>query len=395
MGSVNLLDGVRILDLSKASSVPFGTQILGDLGAEVIKIEEPPGGPFARAFAEPHRKLAGGMDASFLSVNRNKQSVVLQLSDREGLATFHRLVEKADVVVDNYRPGVAEKLEVDYETLKRINPRIISCSLTGYGVQEPLARRTAFDITVLAESGMLEYVDKRDGVDRLAYPRAAVADLSSGMYCAIGISAALVRQRVSDEGCQINLTMYDSVLSWYITEAVLLLNGQPRSRYFDGAIWGAFDTETIPVVVAAHRDNLWERFCRAIERTEWLEDPRFGDVPSRARNIDQLKELISADFRTKPASDWIEALSAHGVPCGEVHTPEEALESPEAAARDMIVEVEYPQQTLRMVGNPLKVAGVDPEYSAPPIYGRDTETVLRKWLDYSDEDIEALTSRWT
>jgi succinate--hydroxymethylglutarate CoA-transferase len=384
-----LLSGVRILDLSKATAGPFATQILGDLGAEVIKIEEPPG-PLGRSLLEPDKLPGGGMDPYFLSINRNKKSVVLPLAHPDGLATFYHLVEHSDVVMDNFRPGVVEKLKVDYDSLSAVNPSIITCSLTGYGSDGPMARRTAFDITVLAEAGMIDYVAKRDGQGNLAYPNVAIADLLAGMYSAVAVPAALEQRHRTARGCKIDVAMYDSVLSLFFGYAVTLLNYGQASHYYEGALWAVFETKTRPLVIAAHRAAQWNRFCRALDRAEWLEDKRFKTAGARTENIATLKEFVTEVLRTRPAEEWIAIFEAEGVPYGEIRTVDEVLRGPQTSASKMVVDVEFPEGPVRLLGNPIKVAGADQRYLPPPQYGEHTRSVLQEVLGYDDDQVAAV-----
>jgi crotonobetainyl-CoA:carnitine CoA-transferase CaiB-like acyl-CoA transferase len=380
MGPGNLLTGVRILDLTRATSGPFATQILGDLGAEVVKIEEPPGSPFARSVTRPAKQLAG-MDPAFLCVNRNKKSVVLQLTDSDDLATFYRLVEHADVVIDNYKPGVTRKLKVDYETLRPINSRIITCSLSGYGRNGPMADRAAFDITILAQTGMLDFINKRDAQGKLALPVVAIADLLGGMYCSVAIPSALQYRSRTGVGCHIDIGMYDAVLSWLVGYAVNELNFTPDPNFYERAIWGVYETATRPLVVTAHREAQWRRLCRAVGRDEWLTDERFIGAEERASNIQELRRLVNDALGEKSADEWMVIFDREGVPYGEILTVEEALSHPQTAAREMIVDATFPTgEQIRMLGNPVKVPGLEQEVAAPPIYGEHTKSVLNDWL---------------
>jgi crotonobetainyl-CoA:carnitine CoA-transferase CaiB-like acyl-CoA transferase len=384
-----LLSGVRILDLSKATAGPFATQVLADIGAEVIKIEEPPG-PLGRSLLEPDKLPGGGMDPYFLSINRNKKSVVLPLAHSDGLATFYQLVERSDVVMDNFRPGVVEKLKVDYDSLSAINPSIITCSLTGYGKDGPMARRTAFDITVLAEAGMIDYVGKCDAQGKLAYPNVAIADLLAGMYSAVAVPAALEQRHRTGRGCKIDVAMYDSVLSLYIGYAINLLNYGQASHYFEGALWAVFETKTRPLVISAHRAAQWQRFCHALGRTEWLADDRFKTAAGRTENIAALKEIVTEVLRARPAEEWIAIFEAEGVPYGEIRTVDEALRSSQTSASKMVVDVEFPEGPVRLLGNPIKVAGADQRYLPPPVYGEHTGSVLQEVLGYDDDQVAAV-----
>jgi crotonobetainyl-CoA:carnitine CoA-transferase CaiB-like acyl-CoA transferase len=375
-----LLQGVRILDLTKATSGPFATQLLADLGAEVIKIEEPAGSSLGRSILEPDRLIAG-MDPYFLSVNRGKKSVVLPLSEPLGLETFYGLVRRADVVVSNYRPGVDTKLKIDHESLAAANERIITCSLSGFGRTGPLSQRASFDITILAECGMMAYISKRDGEGRLAYPIVSIADLLGGMYVAVAVPAALERRRRTGTGCAIDIGMHDAVLSWFIGYGVSLLNFDEASHYYEGALWGAFDTATDPLVITAHRDAQWRNLCRAIGQQVWLSDERFAEPLARKSNIQTLRLLVTENLQKKPAHEWAEIFERERVPFAEIKTAREALDSAQTATRKMLVDVAFPTgESARLIGNPIKVSDVEQTYTPPPVHGQDTEAVLREVL---------------
>lgn len=390
MDSMALLAGVRVLDLTQATSGPFGTQILADLGAEVIKIEEPEGTLRGRSILEPDRRI-GGMDPYFLSVNRGKKSVVLPLANPLGIEIFYDLVRHADVVISNYRPGVDRKLKVDHATLATINERVITCSLSGFGQTGPLAQRTAFDITVQAETGMMAYVDKHDGAGQPAYPIVSIADLLGGMYVAVAVSAALERRRRTETGCEIEIGMHDAVLSWFIGYGVNVLNFGDGSHYYEGALWGAFPTATHPLVITAHRDTQWRNFCRALGKESWLSDDRFRDAVTRRSNIDQLRKLVALMLQAKPADEWAGIFEREKVPFAEIRTPRDALASAQTAARDMVIDVTLADGApARLIGNPIKVRDVAQAYGPPPSCGHDTESVLREVLDLDGDRLAAV-----
>ena len=362
----HLLSGVRILDLTKATSGPYCTQTLGDLGADVIKVEEPPDSGRGRDVLDAHNRI-DDMDAFFLCVNRNKRSLALRLADPEGLALFHALTAHADVVVDNYRPGVAAKLGVDHDTLAAVNPAIISCSLSGYGATGPLRDRAGFDVTVQAQAGMTEFIGLRDEHDRPEGVRAAIADLLGGILCAVAIPSALHRRAVTGEGCHIDVGMYDAVLSWFAGFGVHLLNFGAPSEIARSVLWGTFDTKDRPVVITAHRASQFERFCRALERTEWLTDERFARPRERAEHMTELRRLIDDVLAQRTAAEWITRFEEVGLSFAEVLPVAEALEHPHTIARDMVVEVPARQGgTMKLIGNPIKVDGITDRYARPP-----------------------------
>ncbi len=386
----NLLTGVRVLDLTKATAGPYATQTLADMGADVLKIEEPPDGPHKRDVLDANY-LIDGMDAFFLCVNRNKRSVSLRLTHPDGLAAFYDLVRTADIVIDNYRPGVTAKLKVDHERLVAVNERIITCSLSGFGATGPLQKRAAFDITIQGQTGMTDFIGLRDGSGRLAAPNAAIADLLGGIYVSVAASAALHRVALTGEACHIDIGMYDAVLTWFGGFGVQVLNFGAPSDISTRVLWGNFDCKDRPLVITAHRAAPYERFCRAIEREDLLTDPRFAEPAARFEHVDELKSIIDAVLRTKTADEWIEQFEAHGVSYAETLTMEHALAAPQTIAREMVVETTAADgSALKLIGNPIKVDGVPQHYQAPPRLGQHTADVLAELAGRSREQIEAL-----
>jgi crotonobetainyl-CoA:carnitine CoA-transferase CaiB-like acyl-CoA transferase len=391
-GWLHLLTGARVLDLTKATSGPFGTQILADLGAEVVKVEESPSGPHRRDRLDPLHEI-DGMDPFILAVNRNKKSVALTLSDARGLELFYELVRHADVVVNNYRPGAAEKLRVDYAHLREVKEDIICCSLSGYGATGPLASRAGFDLTLQAQTGMSEFNGYRDASGHVSGVKAPLADMNGGMYCAIAIPAALYHRARTGEGCDIEISMYDAVLSWFAAFAVYELNFGMEYQVAGNVLWAVYDTADRPLVVTAHRASQFQRFCRALGHAEWLEDERFRDPRQRVLNSETLGQLIAQTMRTRTAAEWIERFDAAGVAFAETSTVGEALGHPHTSARNMVVDVATAAGSqLRLLGNPIKVAQLDEVFEPPPQAGQHTREVLREWLGYDDERVAALAT---
>ena len=385
------LAGVRILDLTRATSGPYCTQILADLGADVVKLEEPPG-PRGRDQIDPFNTI-DGMDAYFLCVNRNKRSIAFPLGDERGPGLVRALAEAADVVIENFRPGVAEKLGIGMTRLRAVNERLITCSLSGFGATGPLRDRAAFDITVQAQSGVMSFIDRRDQAGRLAPIPLPVADLLAGAYCAVAVPAALVRRAATGQGAHIEVAMYDALLSWFVGFGVHQLNfGQPTDIQ-DKILWGSFETRDRPLVITAHRSSQWQRFCAALDRPQWMEDPRFAEPADRAGNIDELKGLIADVLVTRTADEWVEVFEREGLSFSDTFTLAEALDHPHTAERQMVVEVNDPAAgPIRLLGNPVRFDGVEPDYSPPPRAGQHSAEVLSEWLGYSPERIGELAS---
>ena len=386
------LEGVRILDLTRATSGPYCTQILADLGADVVKAEEPPG-PKGRDLIDPINTIAG-MDAYFLCVNRSKRSIAFPLGHERGPGLVHALAAAADVVIENFRPGVARKLGIGADSLRAANERLITCSLSGFGSTGRLSDRAAFDITVQAQTGVMSFIDRRDPAGRLAPIPMPVADLLAGIYCAVAIPAALVRRAATGEGAHIDVAMYDALLSWFVGFGVHQLNfGQPTDIQ-SKILWGSFDTKDRPLVITAHRASQWKRFCTALERLEWIDDPRFADPADRVGNIEELKRLIAEVLRSRTADEWIDVFEREGLSFSDTHTMADALADPHTAERKMVVEVEDPSAgPMRLLGNPIRIAGVEHRYKPPPHVGEHSAEVLAQWLAYDQDRIhEAVAS---
>lgn len=385
------LEGVRILDLTRATSGPYCTQILADLGADVVKLEEPPG-PRGRDQIDPFNTI-DGMDAYFLCVNRSKRSIAFPLGHERGPDLVGELSGAADVVIENFRPGVAERLGVGPAQLRAGNERLITCSLSGFGATGPLRGRAAFDITVQAQTGVMSFIDRRDPAGRLAPIPMPVADLLAGIYCAVAVPAALVRRAATGQGAHIDVAMYDALLSWFVGFGVHQLNfGQPTD-IGDKILWGSFETRDRPLVITAHRPSQWQRFCAALDRRDWIEDPRFSEPADRASNIDDLKTLIAGVLVTKGADEWIAAFEREGLSFSDTFTMAEALEHPHTTERAMVVEVDDPSAgPMRLLGNPVKFAGLETRYSPPPRVGQHSAEVLSEWLGYSRDQLQNLVS---
>jgi crotonobetainyl-CoA:carnitine CoA-transferase CaiB-like acyl-CoA transferase len=386
-----LLSGVRILDLTQFLAGPYGSMLLGDLGAEVIKIEAPGRGDPMRQMP-PH--FLEGESAYFLSVNRNKRSVTLDLKHPTGREVFLDLVRVSDVVLDNFRPGVMQKLGLDYETLRRVNPRIIACSISGFGQAGPYRDRPAFDLVLQAMSGAMSITGEPGRVPvRMGIP---MGDLAGGMFAAQAICAALYARERTGEGCYIDLGLLDCLTSLltYVAQYYLAsgeVPGPAGSQHQSVVPYGAFATADGYLVIAAFTEKFWQGICRALERPDLAEDPRFVRNALRVQNRDALMPILEAEFRKRTTAEWLARLEAEGVPCGPIYTVDQVLTDPQIAARNMLVHVQHPLiGDLPVLGNPVKVADAEERFDPPPLLGQHTEEVLREVLGYSKEKVAAL-----
>jgi crotonobetainyl-CoA:carnitine CoA-transferase CaiB-like acyl-CoA transferase len=388
------LEGVRILELGQIIAGTYGSQVLSDMGAEVIKVEAPDGDLGRNPSVAPYRGLSG----LFLTLNRNKQSIVVNLKNPVGRQVFYDLVKVSDVVIDNFRPGVLERLEVDYATLSRVNPRIIQCSVTGFGIAGAYKDYPALDIIIQAISGHMAITGEpgRPPV-RVGIP---LADLSGGIYSCKGILAALFDRERSGKGRRIELSMFDTMLHLlgYIGTMWLTNHEVPKppgSSHDYTVPWQAFATAEGYVVVATRQENFWRSLCAVLDDPDLASDPRFADNGSRVEHRDVLVPRLERIFRTRTAADWLERLRTAEVPAALVNNVDGAFAEPPVEEREMIVEYDHPEVgTVRLPGNPIKMSDAPGTISRPaPRLGEHTDEVLGRVLRLSAKDIAGLREK--
>jgi crotonobetainyl-CoA:carnitine CoA-transferase CaiB-like acyl-CoA transferase len=389
--SAPALDGVRVLDLTRYMAGPYGTMLLAHLGAEVIKIEEPTtGDPMRQASAF----FQDGLSCHFASGNVSKKSVTLDLRHPEGRRVFLAMVEHADVVVENWRPGTLARLGLDWDTLRAVKPALILASVSGFGQTGPWRDRSSFDLVAQAVGGGMSVTGEPGQPPvRAGIP---IGDLAAGVFVALGIAAALHRVRVTGEGERIDVSMMDVQLSLlnYLAHYYWASGQRPEpegSGHPNVVPYQIVATPTGYLAIAAYGDHFWAPFCRAIERPELVDDPRFETNALRCEHKDLLVPLLERHFATRPREVWMERLAAEGVPNGPLHTIDEALASEQARARDMVVELKGPSGApLSVLGGPIKLASTDPVITTPPTLGQHTGEVLHTLLGYDEARIEAL-----
>ena len=390
------LEGVRILDLSALLAGPYGSMVLADLGADVIKIEAPGRGDLVRTMP-PH--YVGETSAYFIALNRNKRGVSLNLKDEEGYRVFRELVRRSDVVYDNYRPGVLERLGADYETLRRANPRIISASVTGYGLTGPQKDKPALDLIIQGRGGIMSFTGEpgRPPV-RLGAP---MGDIGGGLFAAHGILAALYRRERTGVGQKVDVSLLDCQLylasyraQYYLTAGEV---AKPMGTGHASAVpIGAYRCgDGRWLVLDAILDHFFQSLCDALEHPEWKDDPRMKDRPARLENREYVDAKLAEAFGTDSATRWIEKIEARGVPCGPIQGIDEALNDPQTRAREMVVEMAHPELgAMETFNTPVKMEGTwGAAPSPPPLMGEHTAEVLRETLDLNDEDIARLKER--
>lgn len=390
---MRLLHGIRVLDLSRMLAGPYGSMLLADLGAEVLKIEEPDGGDPMRAMGPPF--LPDGESAYFLAVNRNKKSLALDLARPEGRQVFLDLVRHADVVWENFRPGVMARLGCDYPALAAVNPRIVACSISAYGQEGPYRDWPAFDLALQAMGGAMSLTGEpgRPPV-RMGLP---MGDLAGGMFGALAVAAALVRRQQTGRGAFIDLSLLDCQVSLltYLAQyywADGRVPGPQGSGHASVVPYQALATRDGYLVVAVFAEKFWRGFCAAVERPEWEDDPRFATNRARVEHREALVAELQTIFGQRSTEEWLKRLQAEGVPATPIQSVDRVLEDPQVRRRQMVVEMDHPRLgRVPTLGTPVKVDGtMGLTVTPPPALGQHTEPVLREWLGYSPERIEAL-----
>ena len=377
-----MLNGIRILDLTRMLAGPYGTMLLGDMGADVIKIEDQ-AGDYTRM-----------IDAYFLSINRNKRSIVIDLKSPKGKDIFYELVKVSDVVVDNMRPKALKKLKCDYDDLKIHNSKIISCSLSGYGHTGPYQDRPAFDLSIQALSGGMSLTGQKGGPPvKMGIP---IADIAGGMFAAFGIVNALVYRSAAGKGLKIDVSLLDSQISMasYLA-AYYLINGTipgPQGARHESIVpYEAFKTKDLWIVVTCVTPKFWELLCQTLNLDNLISDERFIDAGKRLLNHDELIPILQEAFYSKTGDEWLLLFDKAGVPCAPVNTLDRALNDPQVIFRNMIVEFAHPRlNRIKVAGNPVKTPGVEQEMKRPPELAEHTKEVLKDFLNYSDEKIKQL-----
>jgi len=395
------LSHIRVLDLSRVLAAPFATQILGDLGAEVIKIEKPGEGDETRAFGPPFLKSKNGEpgDATyFLTANRNKKSVAIDFAKPSGAELVRKLARRAHVVVENFKTGTLAKYGLDYETLSAANPALIYCSLTGFGHTGPYKDKAGYDYLIQGMGGLMSITGQPDGTPGAEPMKVGVAisDLVTGLYAANAIQAALIHQARTGEGQSIDMALFDCQAAALANQAMNYLSGEMLPQRLGNAHpnivpYQVFATEDGHLILAIANDGQFRRFCAAARLETISLDPRYGTNASRVAHRDELIDLLKPVLKLRSTKEWIALLEDANVPCGPINRIDQVFSDPQATARELTVSMPRDGGEVTLVASPLRLKKTPPEYRhAPPLLGEHTWQVLSEILGLEREEIASL-----
>jgi len=397
------LAGIRILDLSRVLAGPWCSQLLADLGAEVIKIERPGAGDETRAWGPPYLRDGDGNDTSeaayYCAVNRNKKSLTVDLATESGQRIVRELAAKSDVLLENYKVGGLDKYGLDYASLAKANPRLVYCSITGFGQNGPWADRPGYDFIIQGIGGLMSVTGEADGRPGGGPQKVGVAlvDILTGLYAANAVQAALLERERSGYGQHIDLALLDTEVASLANLALNYLSTGISPKRMGNAHPNIAPYQVLPAadghfIVAVGNDGQFRRMCEVMEVAALATDPRFSTNADRVRNRAALDPLLEERSGRRGKHDWLAALEAAGVPCGPINDIGEAFAEPQIAARQMVVELPHPTAgTAKLVGNPIKLSRTPVEYrSAPPLLGEHSDTVLRDILGYDADEVARL-----
>lgn len=399
------LSHIRVLDLSRVLAGPFATQILGDLGAEVIKIEKPGEGDETRHFGPPFLKSANGAKGDavyFLSANRNKKSVTIDFSKPEGAALVKRLARRAHVVVENFKTGALARYGLDYESLAAENPALIYCSLTGFGHDGPYKDKAGYDYLIQGMAGLMSVTGQPDGAPGAEPMKVgvAVSDVFTGLYATIAIQAALIHQARTGEGQAIDMALFDCQTAALVNQAMNhlaggVVPGRLGNAHPNIVPYQVFATADGHLILAVANDGQFRRFCAAAGLGALPSDPRFATNGGRVDHREVLIGLLTPVFAGRRTAEWFGLLEAANVPCGPINRIDQVFADPQAMARGLRISLGHgAARSVELVASPLRLAKTPPEYrNAPPLLGEHTEEILREILGISAKDLARLRDR--
>jgi len=397
---VGALSGITVLDLTRVLAGPYCTQMLGDLGADVIKIERPGAGDDTRRFAPPFMAGPDGGDSSesayFMSANRNKRSVEVDLTSETGQALVRELAMKADVIVENFKTGNLAKYGLGYDDLKDENPKLFYCLITGFGQTGPYAARPGYDFLIQGMGGIMSLTGEAEGEpQKVGVP---IADIMSGMFAGVAVNAALRHAAVTGQGQYIDIGMLDTQVAWLVNQGMNFLHSGQAERLGNAhpniVPYQVFETADGHIVVAVGNDTQFRTFAGIIGEPELADQPLFATNDSRVRNRDEVVAHLQAIMKTQTSAHWLAELEANKIGCGPINTLDQVFEDPHVKAREMVVNVPHPlagPDGAQLIASPLKLSETPVQYRHhPPLLGQHTDEVLREVLGYDDNRIAEL-----
>lgn len=405
-GAEGALAGLRVLDLSRVLAGPWCSQMLADLGADVVKVERPGAGDETRTWGPPWLKHDDGTlsdeSAYFLGTNRNKRSLTVDFAHPEGRNVVRELAARADVVLENFKVGSLKQHGLDYASLATLNPRLIYCSITGFGQTGPYAERLGYDFLVQGMGGLMSLTGVPDGEPGAGPMKVgvALADVMTGLHATIAILAALERRHVSGKGQHVDLALLDVQIAALANQVSnFLVGGQVPKRLGNAhpsiVPYQAFPTADGYMILAVGNDSQFANLCTALDHPEWAGDERFVSNPQRVRHRDDLVARIGAVTRTRTTDDWLKRMEEAKVPCGPINALDRVFDDPQVRARGIRIEMAHPEaSSVPMVANPIRLSESPVTYRrAPPTLGQHTDEVLRDWLALDAQAISALRGR--
>jgi crotonobetainyl-CoA:carnitine CoA-transferase CaiB-like acyl-CoA transferase len=400
------LAGIRVLDLSRVLAGPWAGQLLADLGADVVKVERPGAGDDTRAWGPPYLKDAAGNDtreaAYYLCANRNKRSLTIDMAQPEGQALIRQLAQQSDVLIENFKQGGLKQYGLDAKSLLALNPRLVYCSITGFGQTGPYAPRAGYDFLIQGMGGLMSVTGRVDGEAGAGPQKVGVAltDITTGLYATIAVQAALLERANSGLGQHIDLALLDVQIACLANQAsTYLVSGKVPQRMGNAHAtivpYQDFPTADGDMILAMGNDHQWGKFCSVAGRPEWATDPRFATNPQRVVNRAVLIPLLRQTTVMRTTHEWIAALEAAGVPCGPINRIDEVFADPQVRSRGARIELPHPLAGMvPMVANPIRLSGSPVRYErAPPTLGQHTEEVLAEWLGLDDAEVVGLRTR--
>jgi len=400
------LSGLRVLDLSRVLAGPWASQLLADLGADVVKVERPGAGDDTRAWGPPWLDDIDGKptgeSAYYLSANRNKRSVTIDMAQADGQALIRQLAGKADIVIENFKVGGLARYGLDYASLSAINPRLIYCSITGFGQTGPYAARAGYDFLIQGMGGLMSLTGRPDGSPGEGPMKVGVAltDVMTGLYSTVAVLAALAHRERSGRGQHIDLALLDVQIASLANQAANYLVGGDVPRRMGNAHPNIVPYQDFPtadgyMIIAVGNDSQFASLCEAIDRPQWARDARFRTNPQRVKHRDELVESLRGITLTRATAQWVSMLEARGVPCGPINRMDQVFADPQVQARAMRLEMSHPVAgKVPFVANPIRMSETPVQYRhAPPTLGEHTEAVLGEWLALDAPQLAALHDR--